>query len=190
MNVTVTETIFNPQIVQTNFPVQVTEQLFQPQITETGLSVSVINQTIAIQVAQQNLQPTVIEQIIETVTVQDAGPKGDPGAPGAWVSENITGNRIITTADKFKRLYTTGATGTINLTLSDIEADDEFIFVVRENFRVNIILDSGQTLQLAPGNIATSSIYNNKKGAVIHIWAESPETLQALYELGNWIIPS
>ncbi len=122
---------------------------------------------------------------IKIVEVARQGPRGIPGPAVTFVSLNITEDITLTTADHFKRIYTTGATGTVNITLSDLEVDDEFLFIVREDFPLNIILD-GQTLQLAPDNIASTQISNSNKGAVLHLWAESPTVLQALYQLGNW----
>lgn len=127
---------------------------------------------------------------VDGVTITGDGTAGNPlvASSAGFTSVNITTNTSVTSADNFKRFYTTGASGSINASFSSISADDEFIFCVRENQTLNLVMDAGMTIQTGPNNISTSggSAFNNKKGSVIHIWAESPTVLVAQTTLGTW----
>lgn len=106
----------------------------------------------------------------------------------SFTSVLLTSSRDVTDTDSFSRFHTTGATGSVIATLKTLATDDEFIFSNRENQTLTLQLDTGITLRLSPTSVSTSggTIFSNKKGATLHVWAVSATELQAISAIGTW----
>lgn len=150
------------------------------------IAVVVNNQNVAApRINDQGIVVGLRNQNIANAIVGLPGPSTE-GTGGGFSSVNLTSDRTVTSADRFTRFYTTDATETISATLQNVQADDEFIFILRENQRLNLVM-SGITLQLGPGDSTTGTVYSDIKGSVLHLWAESSTKVSVQSAMGSWV---
>ena len=110
------------------------------------------------------------------------------GGGGGFTTVPENDDFNITHADNFSRFLITGV-APIDIDISGLQADDEFILVNHADQLITLNLDAGMTIYITPTNISTSggTVTNNKKGSVLRIWVISPTELQVTAGvIGAW----